>query len=126
MDLSEHTEEINQIYKSIGWTERRFDNCHTICQSENGKAVGILRYFTDCKHVCYVADIAIHKDYQGRGYGEMLVKALVNNCRRQFGFDDNKGELTVFAGQTVINFWKKCGFEVDPKGMFYKFDHYEY
>jgi GNAT superfamily N-acetyltransferase len=44
-----------------------------IVASEAGRVVGVSRAITDFAYCCYLSDLAVDKDYQGRGIGKRLV-----------------------------------------------------
>ena len=44
-----------------------------IVASDAGRIAGVSRAITDFAYCCYLSDLAVDKDYQGRGIGKRLV-----------------------------------------------------
>ena len=67
--------------------------------SENGTliAFGRLREHTDATELC---TLGVAKEFQGKGYGEKMVKELINGAKRD-----------VFLVTVIPGFFLKCGFE---------------
>ena len=45
-----------------------------VCAREGEKLVGIARALTDFSHCCYLADLAVDREYQRRGIGKTLIQ----------------------------------------------------
>jgi len=41
---------------------------------QNGRLVGVSRALTDYSYCCYLSDLAVDKEFQGRGIGKELIK----------------------------------------------------
>lgn len=48
---------------------------------DSGEVVGLARGISDNEWVCYLADLVVHADHQGKGIGS----ALLAQCRRLLG-----------------------------------------
>ena len=57
------------------------------------------------EHRAYIGRMAILKPYRNRGFGESLLKSLVDYCRHQ-GF----AEIVLHAQCHAINFYQRLGF----------------
>lgn len=60
----------------------------------------------------YMEDIIVHTDYQGRGIGVSLVKALLQEAE-QFGLKI----ITVTLAKEKTNFYKVSGFKPGTSGL---------
>jgi len=113
-------DEVIDLYRASTLGERRpVDNrpvmeamiCNanlTITAWDDEKLVGISRSLTDFAYVAYLADLAVHQDYQGTGIGSQLVSqtraALKPTCL-----------LTLLAAPAANDFYPKIGFEHNPR-----------
>lgn len=70
--------------------------------------VGISRTLTDYVYVAYLADLAVHGDYQKRGIGKRLVaetrSALAPTCF-----------ITLLAAPKADDYYPKLGFSRNPR-----------
>lgn len=41
---------------------------------DGDKLVGVCRSLTDWRYICYLSDLAVEPDYQGRGIGQELIR----------------------------------------------------
>jgi ribosomal protein S18 acetylase RimI-like enzyme len=80
---------------------------------DNDKLVGMGRLAED-GIMCMFYDVIVHKNYQGRGIGKMIVNKLI---------DQTKGKkycsVGLFTDKNEIKFYKKLGFKIDSIGMEY-------
>ncbi|WP_309387177.1 GNAT family N-acetyltransferase [Cerasicoccus frondis] len=85
----------------------------TITAWDGEKLVGIARTLTDFAYVAYLADLAVHADYQKRGIGARLVEetraALAPTCF-----------ITLLSAPTANEFYPKIGFEKHPRAWMMK------
>jgi len=58
----------------------------------------------------HITNIAVHPDFRGQGIGNMLVEALIEECRRN-GIHYLTLEVRR-SNQVAINLYKKYGFEI--------------
>lgn len=80
---------------------------------EGSKLVGISRTLTDFSYVAYLADLAVHVDFQGNGIGKELIdqtkKALEPTCF-----------ITLLAAPLANDCYPKLGFEHNPRAWVLK------
>lgn len=80
----------------------------TITAWDGEKLIGISRSLTDFAYVAYLADLAVHVDYQKRGIGAKLVEetraALEPTCF-----------ITLLSAPGANEFYPKIGFEHHPR-----------
>lgn len=82
-DYTPGTEAIITVYNSSGIIRptadsdritRMYANSDLVVTAWNGELlVGIARTLTDFCYVCYLSDLAVHKDYQKGGIGKKLI-----------------------------------------------------
>ena len=89
--------------------EAMIHNANLIITARDGdKLVGISRSLTDFAYVAYLADLAVHIDYQKMGIGTELISqtrtALQSTCL-----------LTLLAAPNANDFYPKIGFEHHPR-----------
>ena len=46
----------------------------TARSTSQGKLIGIARSLTDWSYACYLSDLAVDRDYQGKGIGKRLIE----------------------------------------------------
>lgn len=71
---------------------------------ENGNLVGFLRGLTDHCYRCFIADLAVAKNYQGKGVGRKILlfaRELAPEAR-----------LFLFAAEDAEPFYQKLGFQL--------------
>jgi ribosomal protein S18 acetylase RimI-like enzyme len=71
---------------------------------DDDKIVGVGRALADGVDVSYIADVAIHPDYQGQGIGKAIVNKLVE-------FSKGYNKILLFASIGKEPFYAKLGFD---------------
>ena len=108
-------EAVLEIYESVNWQnytndvhklKSALENSHkTYVFHQNNGVRGLVRTISDGLTICYVQDLLVHSDYQGRGIGGELIKHILlsnENIRQIVLMTDAKEELK--------NFYSKAGF----------------
>ncbi len=109
-----------ELYRASTLGERRpvdridimkdmMDNADLVVTAWDGdKMVGISRSLTDFSYVAYLADLAVHQDYQKMGIGRQLIERteaeLKSSCF-----------LTLLAAPKAQDYYGKVGFEPHPR-----------
>ena len=70
--------------------------------------VGIARSMTDFHYACYLSDLAVHRDYQGRGIGRRLQKLT----QAQLG---PRCKLILVAAPAADGYYGHIGFGNNPR-----------
>lgn len=120
-------EQINNIRSSVGWCTKRSDKkWHEILNKssfvysvfDQDKLVGMGRIVED-GIMCMFYDIVVHKDYQNKGIGKMIMNNLL-----AFTKDKKYSSISLFADPDnkdfLIPFYNKFGFELFETGMRFK------
>lgn len=71
---------------------------------DDDKIVGVGRALADGVDVSYIADVAIHPEYQGQGIGKAIVNKLVE-------FSKGYNKILLFASIGKEPFYAKLGFD---------------
>lgn len=116
--------QINDLRVSVGWCNKRDEEkWHEILDKssfvysvfEKGKLIGMGRVVED-GIFCMFYDIVVHKDYQGKGIGKMIMENLL-----KFTKDKKYSSISLFADPNnkdfLIPFYNKFGFELFETGM---------
>lgn len=124
--------EYNRLFESVGWGSREEEKINKIRKSSafavsvyhDGKIVGMARVVGDG---CYysVFDVVVHKDFQGKGVGTMLMNEIVAWFKK---IEDEDTYLYLGASKNKEKFYEKFGFVSRPygdigAGMKYDPDH---
>jgi len=107
--------EILHLYSSVGWSaytdtpealRKGFENSMlTLAAYENDRLVGIIRTVGDENTVVLVQDILVLPDYQRKGIGTALLRAILDRYShvRQI-------QLTTDNTPKTVSFYKSMGF----------------
>jgi predicted N-acetyltransferase YhbS len=90
------------------------DNADIIVTAwDDAKLVGLARTLTDYSYVAYLADLAVHIDYQKQGIG----KSLVEKTRQQL---EPTCFITLLAAPDANDYYAKIGFVHHPRAWVWK------
>ncbi|URE07854.1 N-acyltransferase [Musa troglodytarum] len=91
---------------------------HLICRSpgtegiDQKQLIGIARATSDHAFNATIWDVLVDPSYQGQGLGKALVEQLIRVLLQR-----DIGNITLFADNKVVDFYKNLGFEADPEGI---------
>lgn len=97
----------NEIYDII------FKNSIIFIMEENNNIIGSSTLIIEQKFIHklskygYIEDVVINEKYRGKGYGQKLIKHLVDFCKK-----NNFYKITLTCNKKLIPFYKKNNFEV--------------
>jgi len=122
-------DQLIEIYRLNKWSSaekpdllyKALTNSHTLISAwVNGKMVGIAKALSDGYLVVYYPHLLVHPDYQGRGIGTRIMKAM----QKKYG---NFHQQILVADGRAIEFYKSCGFEkagnTEPMWIYQGHDH---
>ena len=107
------TEEVLEVYRSNGWSsaEKPKDlmaalrNSHSLVTARiDGKLVGLGNAISDGHLVVYFPHMLVHPEYQGKGIGKQMMKAMLEKYA-------SFHQLMLAADGKAIEFYKCLGFE---------------
>lgn len=116
-------EDFVDILRRSGLAERRpVDEPETIRQMVEGadltitardglKLVGVARSLTDFAYCCYLSDLAVDRDYQGRGIGGELIR------RTHEAAGGERVSLILISAPAAMGFYPKAGMEPITNGF---------
>lgn len=106
---------------SVGWTNFSPEQTQTALKNsvldivayDQEKAVGIGRIVGDGAIYCYVQDVVIHPDYQGKGIGSTILNKLIEKMTQNLE-DGGRMSLGLVAAEGKESFYRKFGFKDLP------------
>ena len=113
--------EYQKFRKAVGWQELSDDSVKkglshalfSICLLRDDKAIGCARVVGDGSIYFYIQDVIVLPQYQGRGFGKILMAAVMKFL------DDNAQHnsfIGLMAAKGVKEFYEKYGFAERPAG----------
>ena len=110
----------NELRNSIGWDSKdddiiteAFKNSAILKSVEwNHKIVGMARAIGDGLYYLIV-DVVVHKDYQGKGIGRILIDEIVKEVYSRTK-EGQKASINLISMQGKEAFYEKCGFTKIP------------
>ena len=110
-----HLEEIINLYQSVGWTnylertdilEEAYANSLCVLGAyDSDRLVGIIRAVGDGRTIVFVQDIIVLPEYQRKGIGTKLLKAVMEKYKDVYQME----LLTYNTGKTKA-FYRSVGF----------------
>ena len=83
----------------------------TAWDTETDTLVGIARSLTDFSYVCYLADLAVHPDYQKNGIGRELIRRTQEVC-------GDEVMVLLLAAPAAAEYYPHIGFTKVENGWF--------
>ena len=115
--------ELEQLLQAVGWGRRPLRRVRRALDNSLLKVglwqhdpkfprlIGFARCTGDGVIDATIWDVAIHPVYQGSGLGKQLMSYLIGSLKRL-----GVKRVTLFADSDVINFYKRQGWILEPKG----------
>ncbi len=115
--------ELEQLLQAVGWGRRPLRRVKKALDNSLLKVglwqhdpkfprlIGFARCTGDGFIDATIWDVAINPVYQGSGLGKRLMTYLMKSLKRE-----GIRRVTLFADSDVINFYKKQGWTLEPKG----------
>ena len=105
-------EELSDLYKIAPLGDKKPQDLKTVFTNsryrcfvyDDEKVVGVGRALADGVDVSYIADVAIHPEYQGQGIGKAIVSKLVE-------FSKGHNKIILYANVGKEPFYAKLGFD---------------
>jgi biotin carboxylase/ribosomal protein S18 acetylase RimI-like enzyme len=100
--------QLNGPLDDIPRLQRMLDTAQQViaARTSDGRLAGLIRVLTDFSFNAFIADLAVHPDWQRQGLGTRLVEAVT---REYPGV-----KFVVHPGHDSAAFWKRAGFEPSP------------
>lgn len=112
-------EDLSRLYKDAGWWEASFaENPYFLTRMvetsgvfvgafKEKKMIGMGRALSDMASDAYIQDVAVLKQYRGRGIGRQIIQLLISKLEEK-GVD----WIGLVAQPGTTSFYKDLGFEV--------------
>ena len=110
-----HLEEIINLYQSVGWTnylertdileEAYANSLFVLGAYDSDRLVGIIRAVGDGQTIVFVQDIIVLPEYQRKGIGTKLLKAVVEKYKNVYQM-----ELLTDNTEKTKAFYRSVGF----------------
>ncbi len=105
-------DELSHLYKIAPLGDKKPQDLKTVFTNsryrcfvyDDDKIVGVGRALADGVDVSYIADVAIHPEYQGQGLGKAIVSKLVE-------FSKGHNKIILYANIGKEPFYAKLGFD---------------
>ncbi|XP_058110750.1 histone acetyltransferase TAP1 [Magnolia sinica] len=81
-------------------------------RNDQKQLIGMARATSDHAFNATIWDVLVDPSYQGQGLGKALVEQLIRALLQR-----DIGNITLFADNQVVDFYKNLGFEADPEGI---------
>lgn len=109
------------LRESIGWhnfskaqTEKALQNSvYDVVANDGDTPVGMGRLVGDGALYCYVQDVVVHPDYQGRGIGTEILNQLLDYID-QIIEEDGRMSIGLVSAQGKESFYEQFGFKQIP------------
>ncbi len=109
------------LRKAVGWkalTEEQAqkalqNSVLTVLAIEDGKPIGMGRIVGDGAVICYIQDLIVIPEYQGRGVGQAIIDSLIDYVK-EIQLPDTQIMLDLMCAVGREDFYKKNGFVARP------------
>ena len=111
-------EEYIDILNSVDWkipSERllklSLKNGNNVKYVLNNKTIGMARLVTDGGYAGLIMDVVVKPEYQGNGYGKLLIEMLLAHIKEQL-LDGEEMMIQLLSAPGKQDFYSKFGFKV--------------
>ena len=117
-------EEYMEFRKVAGWSlfpieqaQEGLDNSYVFCLRQEDKPIGLGRIVWDHGYVVYIADVIVLPEYQGNGYGRMIMERMMSAIRSWLkpGY---KVMVSLLSAKGKEEFYTRFGFDKRPSDRF--------
>lgn len=116
--------QLNNLFEAVGWGRRDIEKCKIILKKSSkvisvwddsiNKLIAFGRIMEDSV-MCVFFDIAVHPDYQRKGFGNLVMNKLLDFVKGK-----EYASISLFAWDKnpySIKFYEKLGFKQVENGM---------
>ena len=112
-------EELTQLYKEAGWWQPSYDSepefLNYIVKDSaifvgaflDKKLIGMGRALSDLASDAYIQDIAVLKEFRGKGIGKKIIQTLIEKLK-----ENNVDWIGLVAQPGTSSFYMELGFEI--------------
>lgn len=112
-------QDLMNLYSEASWTKTRTsdevrkmndNSCiFGLCDSESDQLIGFTRVVTDFVFRATIYDVIVLKQFQGKGFGRLLMEAVINSTLIK-GIE----RVDLFCADNKVMFYEKWGFQQVP------------
>ncbi len=114
-------EQYNSLRNAVGWNkiqeelaEKGLQNsAYLVVLADGTVPVGMARVITDYGYTVLISDVVVHPDYQGNGYGRMIMTKVMDHIHQHIA-PGQKKMINLMAARGKEEFYKKFGFAERP------------
>jgi len=116
-------QEYNRLRSAVGW--RTYDEAliarclprslYCVCAVMDGEVVGMARVVGDGGLVCYVQDVCVLPEHQGKGIGTMLMDRIMAYLKREMAPNTIIGLMSALGKEP---FYERYGFVRRPNARY--------
>ena len=115
---------LEELRSAVGWSRRLLNKveqslANSFCcvsawhsDNEQQQLIGFARAVCDRSFHAVLLDIVVHPDFQNRGVGKKIVRALIARLE-----EANIENITLFASPHLTDFYHKLGFVAQPNNL---------
>ena len=114
--------EFNDMRVCVGWKEANIEQLDKALENsmivigiyEDDELVALGRLVGDYYFKALLSDIIVKPEYQGKGYGKLVVTKIVEMAKDNM----NDGDILCIEGSPTkgnLDFYLKCGFKYKPE-----------
>lgn len=118
-------EQYNGLRKAVGWDEIQEElaekglknSAFITVLNDNSIPIGMARVVTDFGYSVLIADVIVHPDYQGNGFGREILTKVMAYIHQNIGPGQKKA-IHLLAARGKEGFYKKFGFAERPNDKY--------
>ena len=111
-------DEYIEIFNSVGWKipsnrllKISLENGVSVKYVLDGKTIGMARFVTDGGYAGLIMDVVVMPQFQGNGYGKLLIQSLIDYIKTQL-LDGEEIMIQLLSAPGKQEFYSKFGFKV--------------
>ena len=116
--------QLNDLCLAVGWSNRSLNRLEQAINNsfqyiaawhvdrDKQQLIGFARAVSDGIYQATLLDIVVHPDFQGRGIGKAIAKALIKQLRVA-----GVADITLYASPHMADFYRKLGFVSQPNNL---------
>lgn len=124
-EIKPFTDDYMALRKKVGFFDLSVDQAHkslnnalrVICAYDGERLAGMGRLIGDGALICYIQDVMVDPEYQGRGIGKKIVKMLIDSAEEMV-LPGTRMYLGLMSVKGTEEFYERLGFIKRPNERF--------
>lgn len=124
-EIKPFTDDYMALRKKVGFFDLSVDQAHkslnnalrVICAYDGERLAGMGRLIGDGALICYIQDVMVDPEYQGRGIGKKIVKMLIDSAEEMV-LPGTRMYLGLMSVKGTEEFYERLGFIKRPNDRF--------